>query len=151
MSRCLDLVIVSNSYVIADMMVAHFEREIARDLHQPKVNMCQGFIDKVLIHIKKEQQQQSTTQEKIKTGNNPSKVSTSRSSKRLFSFERVSLKQKLSQQEAAMFMAAWLLEICAAGCYGVHVITAVNTGVDDKIRFMNRCCFEASLWAMRKA
>ncbi|GKB63272.1 hypothetical protein Tco_0919458 [Tanacetum coccineum] len=85
--------VTSTNQILPD--VAHFEREIARDLHQPKVNMCQGFID------------------------------------------------KLSQQEAAMFMAARLLEICsycyfmvitaAAGCYGVNVITTVNTDVDDRI------------------
>ncbi|GJU60607.1 hypothetical protein Tco_1238373 [Tanacetum coccineum] len=48
MPRCLDLVYASNSYVIADMMVVHYQ--IARDLQHARdmMNLCQKFTDKVM-------------------------------------------------------------------------------------------------------
>ncbi|GJV07520.1 hypothetical protein Tco_1345176 [Tanacetum coccineum] len=51
MSRCLDLVFASNSFVIADIMVTRYQRDIAQDMQQGRdmMNLCQRVTDRITI------------------------------------------------------------------------------------------------------
>ena len=40
MSRCLDLVVACNSFVISEMMLTHYRREVEEDIHHAQELMC---------------------------------------------------------------------------------------------------------------
>jgi hypothetical protein len=47
MSRCLDLVVACNSFVISEMMLTHYRREVEEDIHhaQELMSRCQKLSD----------------------------------------------------------------------------------------------------------